>query len=91
LFTMWCAVNRVTAANGVLGAHERITPQQALHAVTLGPAYTLHLDHLIGSIDVGKFADFAVLDRDPLASETMQIRDIRVRATVSGGRVFENA
>jgi predicted amidohydrolase YtcJ len=32
-----------------------------------GPAYTLKLDHLLGSIDVGKFADFAVLDDDPLA------------------------
>jgi predicted amidohydrolase YtcJ len=91
LFTMWCAVNRVTARDRVLGPHERVTPEQALHAVTLGPAYTLHLDHLIGSIDVGKFADFAVLDRDPLAIEPMQIRDIKVRATVSGGRVFDSA
>ena len=88
LFTMWCAVNRVTAAGNVLGEHERITPAQALHAITLGPAYTLHLDHLIGSIDVGKFADFTVLDRDPLQVEAMDIRDIKVRATVLGGRVF---
>ena len=90
LFTMWCAVNRFTAQNRILGAHERITAEQALHAVTMGPAYTLHMDHLIGSIDVGKFADFAVLDRDPLGVEKMTIRDITVRATVSGGRVFEN-
>jgi hypothetical protein len=90
LFTMWCAVNRFTAQNRVLGPFERITPEQALHAVTLGPAYTLHLDHLIGSIDVGKYADFAVLDRDPLAFEKMKIREISVRATISGGRVFDN-
>jgi hypothetical protein len=91
LFTMWCAVNRMTARDQVLGPHERITPQQALHAVTLGPAYTLHMDHLIGGIDVGKFADFAVLEQDPLAVEPMRIRDIAVRATISGGRVFDNA
>jgi predicted amidohydrolase YtcJ len=91
LVTMWCAVNRLTAGDRVLGSHERITPEQALHAVTLGPAYTLHMDHLVGSIDVGKFADFAVLDRDPLKVETPEIRDIPVRATISGGRVFENA
>lgn len=91
LFTMWCAVNRFTAQDRVLGPYERITPEQALHAVTLGPAYTLHMDHLIGSIDVGKFADFAVLDRDPLAFEKMKIREISVRATISGGRVFDNA
>jgi len=88
---MWCAVNRVTTQDRVLGPHERIAPEQALHAVTLGAAYTLHLDHLVGSIDVGKFADFAVLDRDPLAVEKMKIRDITVRATISDGRVFDNA
>ncbi len=91
LFTMWCAVNRVTAAGNVLGPDERITAAQALHAVTLGAAYTLHLDHCIGSIDVGKFADFAILDQDPLAVDPMALRDIRVRATVMGGRVFPAA
>ena len=91
LFTMWCAVNRVTAAGHVLGEHERITPAQALHAVTLGAAYTLHMDHVIGSLDVGKFADFAVLDQDPMTVEPMALRDIKVRATVLGGRVFDNA
>ena len=91
LFTMWCAVNRITASGRVLGEAERITPEQALRAVTLGAAYTLHLDHVIGSIDVGKFADFAVLDDDPLTVDPMAIRDIPVRATVLGGRVFEAA
>lgn len=91
LFTMWCAVNRITAADRVLGEAERISTAQALHAVTLGPAYTLHLDHRIGSIDVGKFADFAVLDQDPLEVAPMALRDIGVRATVLGGRVFDNA
>jgi hypothetical protein len=91
LFTMWCAVNRVTAAGHVLGPDERITAAQALRAVTLGAAYTLRLDHCIGSIDVGKFADFAVLAQDPLAVDAMAIRDIRVRATVLGGRVFDAA
>ena len=91
LFTMWCAVNRVTASGQVLGQHERITPTQALHAVTLGAAYTLHMDHAIGSLDVGKFADFAVLDDDPLRVPPMAIRQVGVTATVLGGHVFDNA
>jgi len=49
-----------------------------LHAITLGPAFTLKLDHLVGSIDVGKFADFAVLDEDPLAVAPEALKDIRV-------------
>ena len=91
LFIMWCAVNRQTATGHVLGPDERVTAAQALRAVTLGAAYTLHLDHRIGSIDVGKFADFAVLAEDPLDVDPMAIRDIQVRGTVLGGRVFDNA
>lgn len=87
-FTMWCAVNRLTPTGRVLGEGERITPLQALHAVTLGAAYTLKLDHLIGSIDVGKFADFAVLESNPLSVAPETIKDIPVHATVLGGRVF---
>ena len=88
LFTMWCAVNRLTPTGRVLGEAERITPEQALHAVTLGAAYTLKLDHAIGSIDVGKFADLAVLDANPLTVEPTAIKDIAVHATVLGGRIF---
>jgi len=88
LFTMWCAVNRLTPTGRVLGADERISPAQALHAVTLGPAYTLKLDHLIGSIDVGKFADFAVLDDNPLRVAPEAIKNVGVHATVLGGQVF---
>ena len=38
---------------------------RALRAITLGAAYTLHMDHLVGSIEVGKHADFCVLEDDP--------------------------
>lgn len=88
LFTAWCAVMRQTAAGRVLGEGERIPVEAALHAITLGPAYTLKLDHLIGSIEVGKFADFAVLRDDPLEVVPSALKDIEVVATVRGGRVF---
>ena len=87
LFTMSCAVNRLTASGRVLGEAERITPAQALHAVTLGAAYTLKLDHLIGSLDVGKLADCAVLEDDPLTVDPLAIKDIPVRGSVVGGEV----
>ena len=88
LFTAWCAVMRETAAGRVLGEGERIPVADALRAITLGAAYTLKLDHLIGSIEVGKFADFTVLDEDPLAVEPGRLRDVAVHATVRGGAVF---
>ena len=91
LMTMWCAVNRVTPSGRVLGEYERITPYEALHAATIGGAFQLHMDHEIGSIEAGKFADFAVLDASPLDVDPMAIRDIGVWGTVVGGQVFEAA
>lgn len=88
LHTVWCAVNRMTATGKALGPQERIAVADALHAATLGSAYQLKLDHLIGSIEVGKLADFAVLEQDPTAVDPMAIRDIPVWGTVLGGVPF---
>lgn len=88
LFTAWCAVNRITPSGRVLGASERITVAQALHAITLGAAWTLKLDHEIGSIECGKRADFCVLEDDPLTAGPMRLKDVRVWGTVLSGRVF---
>ena len=88
LFTAWCAVNRLTASGAVLGAAECIPVEAALHAITQGAAYAMKLDHLIGSIEVGKRADFAVLEADPLAVPARELKDVPVWGTVLGGRVF---
>ena len=88
LFTAWCAVNRVTASGRVLGPAERLTVPDALHAVTLGAAFTLKLDTEIGSIETGKRADFAILEDNPGAVDPSALKDIGVWGTVVGGRVF---
>ena len=85
LFTAWCAVNRITASGNILGPEERISASEALYAITLGAAYTLHMDHLIGSIETGKYADFAVLENDPLECPVDAIKDIPVWGTIVGG------
>ena len=88
LFTAWCAVNRQTASGRVLGANECIDVNDALRAVTLGAAFTLHLDHLVGSIEPGKYADFAVLDEDPTGVPVEMLKDVPVWGTVMGGAVY---
>ncbi|MGH7066302.1 MAG: amidohydrolase [Acetobacteraceae bacterium] len=88
LFTAWCAVNRRTAEGVVLGEQERIPVADALRAITLGAAWTLKLDHEIGSIECGKRADFAVLEDDPLLAAPEALKDTRVWGTVLGGRIF---
>lgn len=91
LFTAWCAVQRVTPKGRVLGEAERLTVAQALQAITLGAAWTLKLDHEIGSIECGKRADFCVLHEDPLAIDPMALKDVKVWGTVLSGRVFPAA
>ncbi|MBR8267423.1 amidohydrolase [Burkholderia cenocepacia] len=90
LFTAWCAVQRETASGRVLGEGERLSVDDALHAITLGAAYTLRMDHLVGSIEVGKFADFAVLDDDPSVCAPARLKELAVWGTVLGGRVFRS-
>jgi predicted amidohydrolase YtcJ len=65
--------------------------QDALRTITLGAAYTLRLDHEIGSIECGKRADFAVLEDDPLEAGAEGLKDVRVWGTVQDARTFEAA
>lgn len=88
LFTAWAAVNRITASGRTQGEGEKISVDQALYAITMGAAYTLHLDGELGSIEVGKRADFAVLEDDPTAVDAMALKDVAVWGTVQGGRIF---
>lgn len=89
LFTAWCAVNRLTENGRVLGEYEKITVEEALEAITLGAASTLQMDHEVGSIEVGKWADFAVLEDDPLTIAPDKLKDVRVWGTVLSGDIFE--
>ncbi|MEZ4564891.1 MAG: amidohydrolase [Thermomicrobiales bacterium] len=91
LHSMWCAVNRVTPKGRVLGEAEKITPAQALHAVTLGSAYLLGLDDQLGSIQPGKWADFTILEQSPLDVDPTEIRDLVVWGTVLAGEKHQGA
>ncbi|MGH7071115.1 MAG: amidohydrolase, partial [Acetobacteraceae bacterium] len=88
LFTAWCAVNRRTVSGRVLGPSERLDVAEALFAITIGAAYTLKLDAEIGSIEVGKFADFAVLEDDPTAVPPERLKDVRIWGTMLGGQIY---
>jgi predicted amidohydrolase YtcJ len=75
------AVTRRTRAGNVHGADQAITLDQALRAHTINAARTLHRDKLIGSLEVGKLADFTELTADPHAVDPTQLAD---KAQVSG-------
>ena len=70
---------------------QKITVEQALRAYTMGAAYASFDEKIKGSLEVGKLADFVILEKDitKIAPET--IRNVRVMATILGGKiVFES-
>ena len=67
---------------------EAVTPEQAMRMVTIDAAYTLGVEDMVGSIEPGKWADFAVLGDDPLTVPKLGIKNVPVVATVLGGRVI---
>lgn len=86
LTAAWAAVNRI-AADGktVLAPGERIGVERAMRAITIDAAHVLRLDGEIGSLEVGKIADFTVLEHDPFEVDPSRLKDIGVWGTVLGG------
>jgi predicted amidohydrolase YtcJ len=92
MMTVWTAVTRKLRSGGVLGPDERITPYQALQAITTSAAYQYREEASKGSIEVGKRADLVVLSADPNKVEPDAIRDIKVIETIKDGtRIFPAA
>ena len=86
LFTVWSAVNRLSRSGKIIGAEQRASPYQALQAITSHAAYQLFEEDSKGTLEVGKVADFVVLDKNPLTVKPMQIRDIKVVQTIKNGK-----
>lgn len=90
LLLIWAAVNRISYNGTVIGAEQRITPLQALRAVTINAVWQMFLEDSRGSIERGKFADLVILSANPL-KDPMKIRDIKVLETILGGKTVYKA
>ena len=84
---MEAAINRVTNAGRVLGEEQKLTPYEALKAVTVHGAWQAREENVKGSITVGKMADFVVLSDNPLKENTTNFKDLKVVATVKAGKL----
>ena len=56
-----------------------------MQAITIAAAKTLNLENSLGSIEIGKIANFTILDRNPFKIDTMLIKEIEVLGTVYRG------
>ena len=78
-------VNRVTRSGQVLGPQQRVSPLVGLKAQTIWSAYQHFEEKTKGSIEVGKLADFVVLDQNPLTVDPLKIAGIKVLETIKEG------
>lgn len=81
-------VNRTTRSGHILGPGQRITPYQALYAITQGAAYQYFEENKKGSITVGKQADLVVLGANPLTIAPETIKDIPILETIAHGKTI---
>ena len=87
LFSIWAAVNRITDKGNILGPEQRIDVVTALKSMTIYGAELNFDAHRTGSIEKGKLADFALLDKDPTTIDPMKIKDINVLSTIISGNI----
>ncbi|MBT6870656.1 MAG: amidohydrolase [Candidatus Marinimicrobia bacterium] len=84
------AVNRKTRDGKLIGPHNKVTVESALKAMTIYSAWQIKMDDKIGSIEVGKYADFVILEKNPLEVLEDKIKYIQVIETiVNGNTIFK--
>ncbi|MGJ5620147.1 amidohydrolase [Sulfitobacter sp. MF3-043] len=86
-----CAVNRMTATGQVLGPDQRISVLSALRAQTIDAAWQVFQEHERGSIEIGKLADFAVLNQNPLNPKNTLLATVTTRTVRRGKTVFRSS
>ena len=85
LFSLWSGVNRLSRSGRCIGDAQRISVAEALPSVTRDAAWQNFEEDIKGTIEVGKFADLVVLDRNPLEVDPTELKDIEVLETIVGG------
>ncbi len=84
---IWVAVTRRLETGGRHQPGEVLSREQAIRLYTINNAYLHHEENIKGSLEVGKLGDLIVLDRDLMKCPVDEIKDIKVLATVVGGKI----
>jgi predicted amidohydrolase YtcJ len=87
MFSIARAVGRRTKYGKVVQPEEAISVMEGIKMFTIWAAEANFLEKKLGSIEVGKLADFVVLDRDPLSTPADDLASIPVDMTVLDGKI----
>ena len=81
------AVNRKTRYGNLFGKSSKIGVEQGLKSLTINAAWQIKMENKIGSIKPGKYADFVILDQNPMMVDPEKIKDIHVLQTIVNGNI----
>ena len=90
LETIWCAATRCTKEGRQLGGIEKLTVYEAIQSVTKHAAMQYGELQNKGTIEKGKFANFVIMNQDPLCCDVAQIRNIHILQTIQNGKCIFN-
>jgi predicted amidohydrolase YtcJ len=83
---IWTAVNRTSRSGAIIGESERLTPYEAIKAITDWSAFQHFEENEKGTLEHGKLADMVILDMNPLKVVPDAIKDIKVVQTIKEGQ-----
>ncbi len=86
-----CLPEEMDDPEKILGVEERITIAEAIKSFTINGAYTMNMEEGTGSLKVGKFADFIILDKNILEIPPEELGDAKVLMTFSEGKLIYKA
>ncbi|MDW8238168.1 MAG: amidohydrolase [Acidobacteriota bacterium] len=91
LLAVWSHISRSTRQGEPLDPTLSLTREQAFKLHTAWGSYVTFEEHVKGTIEVGRYADFVVLSHNPFTCPLEEIKDVRVLQTVMGGRTVYQA
>ncbi|MGE7665167.1 amidohydrolase [Ureibacillus composti] len=91
LLGIHAAVNRQSWNGQLVGENQKVSILEAIRGYTLNGAYASFEENIKGSIEVGKLADFVVLNESILNCDQDKIKDIQVELTIVDGEILFDA
>lgn len=79
------SVERKSRSGQIIGESEKLTPYEALQAITIWSAYQHFEEDTKGTLESGKIADLVILDKNPFKVQESEIKDITVQTTIKNG------
>ena len=86
LYVQTAVTRQLYQSKEVLGPAQCVDLETALKGVTINPARQCMLDDITGSLEVGKSADFVLLEKDPRQVAPDEISNIQILGTWLAGK-----